>query len=43
MSHVSLDFVPVFGNCLRALRKVVFTQQGQPFIISGSGTLGWVN
>lgn len=41
MSHVSPAFVPVFGYCLRALRKVVYTEKGQPFIIAGSGTLGW--
>lgn len=41
MSHVSPAFAPVFGNCLRALRKVVYTETAQPFIIAGSGTLGW--
>lgn len=41
MSHVSPAFAPVFGNCIRALRKVVYTEKGQPFIIAGSGTLGW--
>ncbi|KAM0750801.1 PLP-dependent transferase, partial [Meredithblackwellia eburnea MCA 4105] len=41
MSHVSPVFAPVFGNCIRALRKVLYTEKGQPFIISGSGTLGW--
>lgn len=41
MSHVSPAFAPVFGYCLRALRKVVYTETAQPFIIAGSGTLGW--
>lgn len=41
MSHVSPAFAPVFGYCLKALRKVVYTQTAQPFIIAGSGTLGW--
>ncbi|GAA5827464.1 hypothetical protein JCM11251_003822 [Rhodosporidiobolus azoricus] len=41
MSHVSPAFAPVFGNCLRMLRKVLYTESAQPFIISGSGTLGW--
>lgn len=41
MSHVSPAFAPVFGYCLRALRKVVYTEAAQPFIIAGSGTLGW--
>ncbi|KAI5478127.1 alanine-glyoxylate transaminase / serine-glyoxylate transaminase / serine-pyruvate transaminase [Pseudohyphozyma bogoriensis] len=41
MSHVSPAFAPVFGNVLRLLRKVVYTEKGQPFVIGGSGTLGW--
>ncbi|KAJ7224479.1 PLP-dependent transferase [Mycena pura] len=40
-SHVSPDFVPVFGDCIRMTRKVLFTTVGQPFLIAGSGTLGW--
>jgi aspartate aminotransferase-like enzyme len=41
MSHVSPDFIPVFGDCIRMAREVLFTQTAQPFIIAGSGTLGW--
>ncbi|KAF9054562.1 pyridoxal phosphate-dependent transferase [Panaeolus papilionaceus] len=41
MSHVSPDFIPVFGDCIRMTREVLFTKTGQPFLISGSGTLGW--
>ncbi|CAK5267529.1 unnamed protein product [Mycena citricolor] len=41
MSHVSPDFVPVFGDCIRMTREVLQTTVGQPFLISGSGTLGW--
>lgn len=59
MSHVSPDFVPVFGDCIRMIRQVglippqsylltprvhsevLFTEDAQPFLISGSGTLGW--
>ena len=41
MSHVSADFIPVFGDCIRMLRELLFTQDAQPFIIAGSGTLGW--
>ncbi|KAL7280868.1 LOW QUALITY PROTEIN: hypothetical protein ACG7TL_005812 [Trametes sanguinea] len=41
MSHVSPDFIPVFGDCIRMIREVLFTADAQPFIISGSGTLGW--
>jgi alanine-glyoxylate transaminase/serine-glyoxylate transaminase/serine-pyruvate transaminase len=41
MSHVSPDFIPIFGDCIRMTREVVFTKTGQPFLIAGSGTLGW--
>ncbi|CCM00366.1 uncharacterized protein FIBRA_02396 [Fibroporia radiculosa] len=41
MSHMSADFVPVLGDCIRMTREVLFTTTGQPFIIAGSGTLGW--
>ncbi|PPQ79672.1 hypothetical protein CVT25_003246 [Psilocybe cyanescens] len=41
MSHVSPEFIPVFGDCIRMIREVLFTQNAQPFLISGSGTLGW--
>ncbi|GAA5907453.1 hypothetical protein JCM8208_001381 [Rhodotorula glutinis] len=41
MSHVSPAFAPVFGNCLRMLRQLLYTDEGQPFVIAGSGTLGW--
>jgi len=41
MSHVSPDFIPVFGDCIRLTREVLFTKNAQPFLISGSGTLGW--
>ncbi|GLB41691.1 putative aminotransferase class-V [Lyophyllum shimeji] len=41
LSHVSPEFVAVFRDCIQMTRKVVDTQDGQPFIIAGSGTLGW--
>lgn len=43
MSHVSPAFVPVFGDCLRMLRKVLYAEKpgNQPFLIAGSGTMGW--
>ncbi|CAE6369175.1 unnamed protein product [Rhizoctonia solani] len=41
MSHVSADFIPVFGDCIRMLRQVLYTKDGQPFLVAGSGTLGW--
>lgn len=43
MSHVSPAFVSVFGESLTMLRKVFLTADpaSQPFVISGSGTMGW--
>lgn len=41
MSHMSADFVPVLGDCLRMTRQVLYSTTAQPFIIAGSGTLGW--
>lgn len=58
MSHMSPDFVLVFGECIRMTRyvalpsillygamndsrEVLLTKDAQPFLISGSGTLGW--
>jgi len=41
VSHMSADFVRVFGDSLRMTREVVYTKTAQPFLISGSGTLGW--
>ncbi|KAF8159782.1 pyridoxal phosphate-dependent transferase [Crassisporium funariophilum] len=49
MSHVSPEFIPIFGDCIRMIRfvrlpptlEVLYTDDAQPFLISGSGTLGW--
>ncbi|KAF8517978.1 PLP-dependent transferase [Hysterangium stoloniferum] len=41
MSVFSPDFIPVFGDCIRLIREVLFTKTGQPFLIAGSGSLGW--
>lgn len=39
---MSPAFVPVFGDCIRMLRKVLYAEKtGQPFLIAGSGTMGW--
>ncbi|WP_299779396.1 alanine--glyoxylate aminotransferase family protein [uncultured Formosa sp.] len=38
-SHVSPNFIEVFGNSLELMRKVWKSPKGQPFIISGTGTL----
>ncbi|KAL2051512.1 hypothetical protein ABVK25_008174 [Lepraria finkii] len=42
-SHVGPPFVATFGETLTMLRKLLQTSDpaSQPFIISGSGTLGW--
>ncbi|CAI6338306.1 unnamed protein product [Periconia digitata] len=42
-SHVGQPFVNVFGDVLGKLRKLFQTTDpaSQPFVISGSGTLGW--
>jgi alanine-glyoxylate transaminase / serine-glyoxylate transaminase / serine-pyruvate transaminase len=38
-SHVAPDFIEVFGQALERLRQVFLCQEGQPFILAGSGTL----
>lgn len=42
-SHVSPPFVATFGEALSMLRRLFQTSNpsSQPFVISGSGTLGW--
>lgn len=42
-SHVGPPFVATFGESLSMLRKLFQTSDptSQPFIVSGSGTLGW--
>jgi len=41
MAHTSPEFIPVFGDCIRMIRDVLYTKDAQPFLVSGSGTLGW--
>lgn len=41
VSHTSPAFAKIFQNSLRMLRQLMYTKDGQPFIIAGSGTLGW--
>ncbi|MGC9530434.1 MAG: pyridoxal-phosphate-dependent aminotransferase family protein [Candidatus Bipolaricaulaceae bacterium] len=38
-SHVSPEFIEVFGQALQRMRQVWLAPSGQPFIMSGSGTL----
>ena len=42
-SHVGAPFVATFGETLTMLRRLLQTSDpaSQPFVISGSGTLGW--
>ena len=38
-SHVSPDFIEVFGKSLELMREVWKSPKGQPFILAGTGTL----
>lgn len=38
-SHVANDFIEVFGKTLEMMKEVWLCNDGQPFILSGSGTL----
>jgi alanine-glyoxylate transaminase/serine-glyoxylate transaminase/serine-pyruvate transaminase len=40
-SHVDPAFINTFGNAIEMMRKVWLAPSGQPFIVSGSGTLTW--
>mmetsp|Transcript_10587 Transcript_10587/g.14681 ORF Transcript_10587/g.14681 Transcript_10587/m.14681 type:complete len:277 (+) Transcript_10587:168-998(+) len=40
-SHVAPSFIEEFGSTIGMLRKVFLTSTGQPFVIAGSGSLGW--
>jgi alanine-glyoxylate transaminase/serine-glyoxylate transaminase/serine-pyruvate transaminase len=39
-SHVAADFIESFGHALEMTRQVFQSEDGQPFILAGSGTLG---
>ncbi|MDW5288562.1 alanine--glyoxylate aminotransferase family protein [Formosa sp. PL04] len=39
-SHIAPDFIETFGNSLELMRTIWKSPKGQPFIISGTGTLG---
>lgn len=42
MAHVSPEFVPIFGEVIKDLRKVVHASaDSQPILVAGSGTMGW--
>lgn len=40
-SHVAPTFIEEFGSALEGVRKVFLSKDAQPFIIAGSGTMGW--
>ncbi|KAJ2473920.1 hypothetical protein GGI02_000492 [Coemansia sp. RSA 2322] len=40
-AHTDPVFVEAFGQVIEKLRTVVGTETAQPFVIAGSGTLGW--
>eukprot|EP00472_Partenskyella_glossopodia_P009712 CAMPEP_0197525144 /NCGR_PEP_ID=MMETSP1318-20131121/10644_1 /TAXON_ID=552666 /ORGANISM="Partenskyella glossopodia, Strain RCC365" /LENGTH=402 /DNA_ID=CAMNT_0043078317 /DNA_START=64 /DNA_END=1272 /DNA_ORIENTATION=+ len=40
-SHVAPSFIEEFGATIGMLRDVFLTATGQPFVIAGSGSLGW--
>jgi len=39
ISHVSKEFIDIFGESLEMMKKVWMCPDGQPFIMAGSGTL----
>ena len=40
-SHMSKTFTDTFSSAIKMFRQVLVTEHGQPFIVAGSGTLGW--
>ena len=40
-SHMSKGFTSTFGESIKMFRQILLTEHGQPFIVAGSGTLGW--
>src|SRR5689334_16922994 len=39
LSHVEAEFNAIYGRALRSMREVFLCQDGQPFVLAGSGTL----
>ncbi|MBN1904430.1 MAG: alanine--glyoxylate aminotransferase family protein [Deltaproteobacteria bacterium] len=39
LSHVSPEFIDIFGEALEMMKKVWMCPEGQPFIMAGTGTL----
>lgn len=40
-SHVAPGFIEEFGSSIEMVREGFLAKNGQPFIIAGSGSLGW--
>lgn len=40
-SHLDPVFINIFGETIEMLRQMMFTKTAQPFVVAGSGTLGW--
>ncbi|KAJ1470752.1 pyridoxal phosphate-dependent transferase [Baffinella frigidus] len=40
-AHTDTTLIEDFGKCLEMTRKAFVTKDGQPFLVSGSGALGW--
>jgi alanine-glyoxylate transaminase/serine-glyoxylate transaminase/serine-pyruvate transaminase len=38
-SHVAANFIETFGQALERLRRVFLSDDGQPFVLAGSGTM----
>jgi len=41
VAHTSPEFIPIFGDCIRMTRDLLFSKAAHIFLIAGSGTLGW--
>jgi len=41
VSHLDPAFINTFGESIELLRALLCSKTAQPFIVSGSGTLGW--
>jgi len=41
VAHTSPEFIPIFGDCIRMTRELLFSKTAHIFLIAGSGTLGW--
>lgn len=40
-AHNNPEFIGIFGETIGMVRKLLMSKTAQPFIVSGSSTLGW--